>query len=168
MAKEDLPPNISRRQVLASAAAAATATGAVRHLPAVGAAEVADSAQAMSAAADGPALNLSAGMARRLLEIARRDKIRREAGLPLLSAIKELKRMKQAEREREFARFEAAHGDAVLEEVLRQARRDPNWRPNWMQGIALQSRARRILLEQFNQARLAASARTRTDLTVTS
>ncbi len=61
--------------------------------------------------------------------------------------------MKQVEFLEEFARFEAAHGRAVLQEVLK-GRRDeecnPNWRPGWMEGLAIQSRVRGILLERFH------------------
>ena len=82
--------------------------------------------------------NFCAETARRLLEIARRNEIRREAKLPLLPIAEELRRIKRREDLEEFERFEAAYGKAVWEEVLK-ARRDaegPNWRPTWMEGIS--------------------------------
>lgn len=81
-----------------------------------------------------PRLPDFAQLARCLLEITRRNDIQREAGLPLLSPVPELRRMKRAEMEEEFERFQAAHGRTVFEEMLREARRDPYWRPTWMQA----------------------------------
>jgi hypothetical protein len=52
----------------------------------------------------------------------------------------------------EFERFEAVYGKAVWEEVLkarREAEGNPNWRPNWMVGMCLQSQLRKTLWEQF-------------------
>ena len=75
-----------------------------------------------------------------LLEIARRNELRREAKLPLLPIAKELRRIERREDLEEFGRFEAVHGKAVLDEVLKRRReteRNPNWRPNWMDGILL-------------------------------
>ncbi len=98
-------------------------------------------------------------MARRLLEIARRNEIRREANLPLLSPVRELRRMKKAEIEEEFDRFEAAHGRVVLDGMLKRRREEegnPNWHPSWAEGVAIQSRVRGILLERFDAARRAA------------
>jgi hypothetical protein len=49
--------------------------------------------------------------------------------------------MKQQEQFGEFRRFEAVHGKAVRDQVLK-ARREaegPNWRPSWMEGMSLQS-----------------------------
>lgn len=121
MAKENSSFCIDRRRLLAaSAAATATAAGFAPHIPRVAAASAAD-----ISAARGPVFNVSAGMARRLLEIARRNAIGREAGLASLAPIRELRRMKTFEMEQEFAKFEAAHGPAVLEQVLEEARRDP-------------------------------------------
>jgi hypothetical protein len=140
---------LDRRQLLASIAAAASAPGIAPHLQRVNA----DAVKTVSAAPDVPALNVSAGMARRLQEIARRNAIRREVGLPLLSPIKELRRMKQVELLEEFARFEAAHHRTVLQGVLKRRRDeegDPNWRPGWMEGVAIQSRIRGTLLERFH------------------
>ena len=97
MAKTVFPLSIDRRRLLTSAAAvtataiapdANSAAGPFVQLP-----------QVTSEA--GPA-NFSAGTARRLIEIARRNEIRREANLPLLSIAKELRRMKKQEELEEF------------------------------------------------------------------
>ncbi len=95
-------------------------------------------------------------MARRLLEIEWRNEIRREAALPLLSVVSELRRMKKVEMEEEFAKFEAAHGRAVLDAMLKRRREekgDPNWRPSWAEGLAIHSRVRGILMKEFQAAR---------------
>jgi hypothetical protein len=76
------------------------------------------------------------------VEIARRNEIRREANLPLLSITKELRRMKDQETREEFERFEAVHAKAVWEKVLkarRAAEGNPCWRPSWTEGLANQS-----------------------------
>ena len=44
--------------------------------------------------------------------------------------------MKQQEALEDFGRFEAEHGKAVWEQVLkarREAEGNPNWRPSWME-----------------------------------
>ena len=66
--------------------------------------------------------NFCTATARRLLEIARRNEIRREAKLPLLPIAKELRRIKRQEDLEEFERFAAGRRTAVLEEVLRPCR----------------------------------------------
>jgi hypothetical protein len=101
-------------------------------------------------------LNVCAATARRLLEIARRNEIRREAKLPLLPIAKELCRMKRQEDLEEFEPFEAVHAEAVWQEVLkprREAEGNPNWRPNWMEGISYQTQVNKILREHFYAAR---------------
>lgn len=63
--------------------------------------------------------------------------------------------MKQQAESEEFEWFEAAHGAAVLEQVLKQRRRaegDPGWRPNWVEGIACQNQVRKILWQQLREA----------------
>ena len=120
----------------------------------------ANAAQPASLPAKAPALNVCAATARRLLDIARRNEIRREAGLPLLSTVKELRRMKQREdselRRTEFERFKAEHRDVVWEEVLkprRAAEGNPNWFPrNWAEGVGYQSEVYKILRERFAAA----------------
>ncbi len=160
MASANFTLGIDRRRLLASAAAAATATSVAPHLRGADAALGPVAAgQAASAAPDKAALSVSAGMARRLLEIARRNEIRREAALPLLSVVPELRRMKQAEISEEFARFEAAHGRAVWDLVLksrREAEGKRNWRPGWSEGARLQSEVHKILWARFRQQRMRA------------
>jgi hypothetical protein len=56
----------------------------------------------------------------------------------------------------EFERFEAVHGKAVWQEVLkprREAEGNPNWRPSWMEGVHYQNEVSKILWEQFYAAR---------------
>ena len=69
--------------------------------------------------------------------------------------------LKDQEKLEEFSRFEAAHGKAVWEEVLRHRREaegNPNWRPTWMEGLCIQNQVRKILWEQFYAARRAGSS----------
>ena len=78
----------------------------------------------------------------------------------MLSAAMELHRMKAQEISEEFSRFEAAHGKAVWQEVLkprREAEGDPNWRPSCMEGVSYQTQVNKILWEQFYAARRVAS-----------
>jgi hypothetical protein len=100
-----------------------------------------------------PTWNVCAATARRIAEIAKRNRIREEAGLPLLSIAKELRRMKTAEDQAKFEAFAAVHGRAVWDELLapeRKRRRQPDWRPtSFMEGLALQSQVSKILRERF-------------------
>jgi hypothetical protein len=111
MARRDFPLNINRRRLLATGAAVATAAIALR-ADRVDAA-LADTVQVPALTPEVPPLNVCAATARRLLDIARRNEIRREAGLPLLSTVKELRRMKEHEdgelRGIEFEQFEAQY-----------------------------------------------------------
>jgi len=59
---------------------------------------------------------------RRLLEISRRNELRREAKLPLPPIAKKLRRMKEQEELEAFSRFEAANGRAVWDQVLKERR----------------------------------------------
>jgi len=150
MAKTDFPLNIDRRQLLATGAAVVTAA----IVPRTGCAKTAltNAAQPATLPAETPALKLCAATARRLLDIARRNEIRRETGLPLLTTSKELRRMKRQEDLEEFERFEAVHAKAVWEEVLkprREAEGNPNWRPSWTEGVRYQTQVNKILWEQF-------------------
>jgi hypothetical protein len=158
MAEPDFPLNIDRRRLLATGAAVVTAAIVPRAESAKAAR--ANAAQPASLPAEAPALNVCAATARRLLDIARRNEIRQEAGLPLLSTVKELRRMKQREdselRRTEFERFKAEHRDVVWEEVLkprRAAEGNPNWFPrNWAEGVGYQSEVYKILRERFAAA----------------
>jgi hypothetical protein len=158
MARPDFPLNIDRRRLLATGAAAATAAIALG----AGSVKVAlaNAAQPASLPAEAPALNVCAATARRLLDIARRNEIRREAGLPLLSTVKELRRMKEHEdgelRRIEFEQFEAQYQKEVWDAVLRprrEAEGDPNWFPrNWSEGVQYQFDVHKILRERFAAA----------------
>ena len=143
---------LDRRQLLTSAAAIA-ATGIVPRYAQV---KTANPPELVSAA-ETPAWNVCAVTARRIAEIAKRDRIRQEAGLPLLSIAKELRRMKTAEDQAEFEAFAAVHQSAVWDEVLtpgRKSRGQPHWRPSsFMEGLAFQSQINKILHEQFKVAR---------------
>jgi len=155
MAEADFPLSINRRRLM-TAAAAVTATGGIWpgvKLADAAAADVLQSPPLMLEV--GPA-NFCAATARRLLEIARRNEIRREAKLPLLPIAKELRRIKRQEDLEEFGRFEAAYGKAVWEQVLksrREAEGDPNWRPNSLEGMFYQSQVHNTLWEQFRASR---------------
>jgi hypothetical protein len=146
MARRDFPLSINRRRLLATGAAMATAAIA----PGAGSvkAALANATQRETLPAETPALKLCAATARRLMEIARRNELRREAKLPLLPIAKELRRIKRQEELEEFERFQAVYGEAVWEEVLkarREAEGNPNWRPSWMEGMRCQSEIYKIL-----------------------
>jgi hypothetical protein len=104
------------------------------------------------------AWNVCSATARRIAEIAKRNRIRVEAGLPLLSIAKELRRMKTAEEEAKFEAFAAIHRKVVWDEVLaleRETRGQPGWKPSsFMEGLASQSQVSKILHEQFKVARV--------------
>jgi hypothetical protein len=120
-------------------------------------AAAADILQSSALTLEAEPANFCAATARRVLEIARRNEIRREANLPLLSIAKELRRMKKQEELEEFSRFEAAYGKAVWQEVLK-ARRVTQGNPNWMEGVSYQTRVNKILWDQFYAARRAGSS----------
>jgi hypothetical protein len=101
MAKTDFPLSMHRRRLLVSVAAVPVAS-ILPGMQCVEPLSLADAAELPSAV---PALNVSAATARRLLEIERRNEIRREANLPLLSITKELRRMKEQELPDEFSRL---------------------------------------------------------------
>jgi hypothetical protein len=97
--------------------------------------------------------------ARRLREIARRNEIRQEARLPLLSVAKELRRMKDQARAEAFRCFEAEHSRTVWEQVLtsrREGEGSPNWRPGWSEGVRLQNEIFKILRTRFQQQQIRA------------
>jgi hypothetical protein len=132
MARRDFPLSINRRRLLATGAAAATAAISLR-ADRVDAA-LADTVQLPALTPEVPPLTVCAATARRLLEIARRNEIRREAGLPLLSTVKELRRMKEHEdgelRRIEFEQIDAQYQKEVWDAVLRP-RREADGNPNW-------------------------------------
>jgi hypothetical protein len=147
---------LDRRQLLA-ATAVVTAAGIV---PNANTAEVANPTQAVNAAkislSGKEALNVCAGTARKIEKITERNRVRHEAGLPLLSLPKELRRMKQATDAMAFEEFAERHRQAVWNEVLgpvRETRGEPNWRPTrLMEGLAFQAQVSKILRERFKVA----------------
>jgi hypothetical protein len=144
--------DIDRRQLLVLAAAT-TASGIVPE-PA-GATAPAESVSLMGSLPTAVIQHQKpcAATARRLLEIAHRNRIRAEAKLPLLSVPKELRRMREAANAEAFNRFAARHREAVWCEILmpiREATGDPDWRPrSFMEGVGLQSKVSKILRERF-------------------
>ena len=140
---------LDRRQLLTSAAAIAAA-GIV---PSYEQVEATSPAGAVSSA-EIPTWNVCAATARRIAEIVKRNRIREETGLPLLSIAKELRRMKKAEDQVEFEAFATVHRRAVCDKVLSPERGQPDWRPSsFMEGVALQSQVNRVLREQFKVGR---------------
>lgn len=83
----------------------------------------------------------------------RRNNIGRKAGLPPLSIVKELRRMKQQDEQGKFERFEADHRETIWDAVLkprREAEGDPNWRPkSYMEGMGFQRQVRKILWQKY-------------------
>jgi hypothetical protein len=145
--------SLDRRQLLASAAALGIGT-----VPAgVAAAEVTNSNPAVPvgeiARSETAAWNVCASTAQKIEEIAARNIIRAEAGLPLLSVPQELRRMKQVTDAMAFEEFAERHRQAVWNEVLgpvRETRGEPNWRPTrLMEGLAFQAQVSKILRERF-------------------
>jgi hypothetical protein len=60
--------------------------------------------------------------------------------------------MRQQEELEAFRQFEAANGQAIWEGVLearRQAGGNPNWQPNWMEGMHYQDQVHVALRAQF-------------------
>ncbi len=155
MARQEFPLRIDRRRLLTSATAAITATGIVPGAKS-GELTLPDHFQSGQLTPKPDSANFCAATARRLREIARRNKIRHAAQLPPLAIPKELRRMKQQEDLEAFRRFEAVHGKAILEQVLqarREAEGNPQWRPNWMEGMSVQNQVREILWQEFHAAR---------------
>jgi hypothetical protein len=146
---------LDRRQLLA-ATAAVTAAGIVPNAKAAGTTNSVQAATVTKAwVSETPALNVCASTARKIQEIAARNIIREEAGLPLLSVPKELRRMKMVEDAMAFEQFADRHAESVWEEVLtpvREARGDPNWRPTrLMEGMGFQAQVSKILRERFKR-----------------
>ena len=147
------PEGFNRRQLLGSAAGLVTAGIAPGIDQARRGAVPAEVADLRNPEPIPPSLNVCAVTARRLAEIAARNRIREEAGLPLLSMPRELRRMKQAADEVEFETFAAVHSAAVWDEVLapeRNKRGQPDWRPmSLMEGLRFQSLVSRLLHQRF-------------------
>ena len=130
MAKTDFPLNIDRRRLLASAVALPAASIVPGVKPA--GAAVAAPIRSFAIAPEGKAANVCAVTATRLAEIARRNRLRYEFGLPLLSVATELRRMKTAADTEKVERFRNALREPVFQKMLARARRqrgDPAWTP---------------------------------------
>jgi hypothetical protein len=131
-------PNINRRQLLTSAATITVAGIApnIAHTEALAKSEVAQPTKALSLPSrEAQAQNFDTVTVLRLREIAERNRIRQEAGLPLLSVAKELRRMKEAADTEKFRKFSDAHRKRICEKMLTRMRRqcgDPNWTPTGM------------------------------------
>jgi hypothetical protein len=139
-----------------TAAGAVTASGVLPGVKRADAAAAPDLFQSPPLTLEVEPGNFSPATARRLVEIALRNELRREAKLPLLPIAKELRRIKRQEELEEFERFQAVYGKAVWEEVLtyrREAEGNPNWRPSWIEGMCFQSQVHKALWEQFYAAR---------------
>jgi len=157
MARRHFPPSIDRRRFLTSAAAAVTATGSI--LPGVKRADAAaapDLFQSPPLTLEVEPGNFCAATARRLVEIALRNALRQEAKLPLLSVPKELRRMKKQEELEEFQPVRGGAWQGIVgggAQARREAEGNPNWRPNWMEGVRYQSEIYKILRQRFYAAR---------------
>jgi hypothetical protein len=127
-------PNLSRRQLLSTAATAAVAGIAPSiTFDAHARSEIAPQAQALAPSSkEAHVQNFSAVTLLRMREIAERNRVRQEAGLPLLSLATELRRMKDVADDKKFRTFTEAHRDRIYEKMLARVRRqccDPQWAP---------------------------------------
>lgn len=119
----------------------------------------ADATQSSTTKVDLFPLNVCANTSRRLLEIKRRNELRREVKLPLLELSKEWRRMKEQDDSQKFSdafgSFAAKHRQAVWNHVLKTRREieGPNWRPSFLEGMARQGEVFRILRERFQEER---------------
>jgi hypothetical protein len=150
MAKTDFALSINRRRLLASAVA----------LPAVSIAPIwnhADSAAAggtpsFAIAPEAEAANVCSVTVTRLAEIARRNRLRNDFGLPPLSVATELRRMKAAADIEKVEKFRVALRESVFQKMLTRARRqrgDATWTPKdfcerWQFSREVEMRLRRL------------------------
>jgi hypothetical protein len=127
-------PNLSRRQLL-STAATATAAGIAPNVTfdAHARSEIAQRAQPMAPPSnEAQVQKFSAVTLLRIREIAERNRFRQEVGLPLLSVPNEVRRMKKAADAEKFRSFAEAHRGRIHEKMLardRRRRADPHWAP---------------------------------------
>ena len=127
--------DINRRKLLTSAATTAVVAIApgIPHGSFVGKSGITNSSSLAPPYPDVQVRNFATITILRLREIAERNSIRQEAGLPLLSVPKELRRMKEAADAEKFRAFVEAHRKKVYAKMLRRVRRecgDPNWAPS--------------------------------------
>jgi hypothetical protein len=135
-----ISPNLSRRQLLSSATTITVAGIAPNFaFDAHARSEIARKALALAPPSEvAPpseelqAQNFRAVTVRRLREVADRNRVRQEAGLPLLSVPKELGRMKEAADAKKFRNFADAYRKRIYHKMLARVRRrcgDPQWAP---------------------------------------
>jgi hypothetical protein len=125
-------PNIDRRQLLTSAGAVTVARPSLTnpHTKALIKSEIVPLTKASLALSAEARQNFATVTVLHLREIAERNVIRQEAGLPLLSIAKELRRMKEAADAEKFRKFADSHRKSVHDKMLARVRRrygDPNW-----------------------------------------
>ena len=109
--------SLDRRQLLASAAVITTA-GLAPIAESAGPTHLPEAGNPATILSDVRALNVCARTAQKIEEIVARNIIRAEAGLPLLSVARELRRMKAAVDATAFQEFADRHRQAVWDEVL--------------------------------------------------
>ena len=114
MAKPDFPLNIDRRRRLLASVVALPAASIVPGVKAAGAA-VAAPIRSFAMVLDAEAANVCAVTATRIAEIGRRNDLRSEHDLPLLSIAKELRRMKTAADTEKVERFRMALRQPVFQ-----------------------------------------------------
>jgi hypothetical protein len=149
---------IDRRRLLTTSAAMTAASLAPDVTPTDAALVVSIQSGSTTTA---PALKVCVRTAARLAEIERRNELRCEAKLPVLSIARELRRMKEEDDRQKFSEaFEpliAKHSKAVWNEVLKPRREvlcDPNWKPKcWSEVVGYQGEVYRILRERFEMER---------------
>ena len=130
MARTDFPLTIDRRRLLVSAVVL-PAAGIVPIGKPAGAAIV-GGIRSFAMAPEGEAANVCAVTATRLADIERRNRLRYEFGLPLLSVATELRRMKTAADTEKVERFRNALREPVFQKMLARVRRqrgDAAWTP---------------------------------------
>jgi hypothetical protein len=108
---------INRRNLLSTAVG--VAAGGIVPNVAPSEATLVDKRPSLSTASEVLLQNVSAPTARRLAEIERRNELRREANLPLLSIPKELRAIMTVEYEQEFNRFCEVYWEGVTSAVDR-------------------------------------------------
>jgi hypothetical protein len=127
-------PNLSRRQLLSTATTITVAEIApnMEH-EAHARPEIAQQAQALAPPSKEAQVQEFKGITLlRLREIVERNRVRQEAGLPLLSVPKELRRMKEVADTEKFRNFAEAHRRRIYQKMLARVRRqcgDPQWAP---------------------------------------
>ena len=116
MAKTDFPLTIDRRRLLVSAAVLPAASVVSIGMPA--GAATAGGIRSFATAPEAGAANVCSATATRLAEIVRRNALRNEFGLPLLSVATELRRMKTAADTGKVERFRNALRDRSFKKCL--------------------------------------------------